>query len=44
MDWALNIGLVLPLMSLLLLPVMSFALCAAIASWLLWPYINDQAK
>ncbi|WP_283107888.1 MULTISPECIES: hypothetical protein [Shewanella] len=43
MDWLWNIGLVLPLMSLLLLPVLSFALCAMFASLLLWPSINDQA-
>ncbi|CAM4382273.1 hypothetical protein SHLI107390_12895 [Shewanella livingstonensis] len=43
MDWAMNIGLVLPLMSLLLLPVISFALCAMLVSWLFWPSINDQA-
>ncbi len=43
MDWAMNIGLVLPLMSLLLLPVISFGLCAMLVSWLLWPSINDQA-
>jgi hypothetical protein len=43
MDWVMNIALVLPLMSLLLLPVISFALCATVVSWLLWPSINDQA-
>jgi hypothetical protein len=43
MDWVMNIALVLPLMSLLLLPVISFALCAMLVRWLLWPSINDQA-
>jgi hypothetical protein len=43
MDWVINIALVLPLMSLLFLPVISFVLCATLVSWLLWPSINDQA-
>lgn len=43
MDWLLNLGLVLPLMSLLLLPVISFAFFAMLVSQLVWPNINDQA-
>ncbi|MGI2169630.1 hypothetical protein ACROAE_05470 [Shewanella sp. MF05960] len=38
MDWVLNIGLVLPLMLLLLMPVISFALFATLVR-----YVSQRA-